>query len=221
MTETPDHTDEIQWMQSPTITALMPAMLDAVAEFAPVTKDAVNPHFGSRFATLASMTRAVDPALWKHRLLLTQATTIDSQGRNVLFSRVIHESGEWIGARWKLTPVKNDPQSEGSALSYARRYTALALLGIAAEDDDANAASARERYIPPTPPPREVTEPSGRNWSEEAHLITKLRVKPEDKRVRLLELMDECRGFGELSAGLHAELTALGLALRAEIDAAA
>jgi hypothetical protein len=60
----------------------------------------------------------------------------------VLVTRLIHESGEWLGSRYPVHPVKADPQGEGSALTYARRYALMALVGIAPEDDDGNAANA-------------------------------------------------------------------------------
>jgi excinuclease UvrABC ATPase subunit len=45
-----------------------------------------------------------------------------------------------------LTPAKNDPQGQGSAITYMRRYALSAILGIATEeDDDGNAASRTDR----------------------------------------------------------------------------
>ena len=40
-----------------------------------------------------------------------------------------------------MTPAKQDPQGDGSALTYARRYAIMTYLGIAAEDDDGNIAT--------------------------------------------------------------------------------
>jgi hypothetical protein len=59
----------------------------------------------------------------------------------VLHTRLLHTSGQWIASEHPL-PMSGKPQEIGSALTYARRYSLSALLGIAAdEDDDANAAS--------------------------------------------------------------------------------
>jgi hypothetical protein len=49
--------------------------------------------------------------------------------------------------------VKADPQAEGSALTYARRYALMAMVGIAPEDDDGNAASK------PAPRPAKKAQP--------------------------------------------------------------
>jgi hypothetical protein len=57
----------------------------------------------------------------------------------------MHESGQWISGRYPLKPVKaDDPQAMGSAMTYARRYTLAAILGIVTEDDDAEEAMGRQ-----------------------------------------------------------------------------
>lgn len=127
-------------MQSESLTNIVPALLAAKAEFQPARKNAQNPHFGSAFVNLEGVLEAVETALTKHDLLLIQPTEV-VDGMTVLCSQILHSSGEWIGSRYPVRPVKSDPQAEGSALTYARRYTAMALLGIAPEDDDGNAAS--------------------------------------------------------------------------------
>jgi hypothetical protein len=49
-----------------------------------------------------------------------------------------------------VQPVKADPQGEGSALTYARRYALMAIAGIAPEDDDGNAAAKAVQREPAT-----------------------------------------------------------------------
>src|SRR5690606_24979315 len=70
---------------------------------------------------------------------IVQQTDIED-ARTVLITRLVHESGEWIAGKYPIHPVKADPQGEGSALTYARRYALMAIAGIAPEDDDGNAA---------------------------------------------------------------------------------
>ena len=55
----------------------------------------------------------------------------------------MHDSGEWIESDpFMLHAVKNDPQAGGSAITYARRYSLSAVLGVAwDDDDDANMAT--------------------------------------------------------------------------------
>lgn len=227
MTDLISSASELEYLQSPTITKLMPALIDAIGEFDPVLKDATNPHFRSKYSSLSSVQRAITPALHKHRLMQSQPTNYDPHtGKNVVITRIVHESGEWIAARWVITPVKADPQGEGSALSYARRYTLTSLLGISAEDDDGQAASTREerqaaprqQATPPAPP----AQPSGRDWAKEiVQLATNEKVAPADRRGQLLAAMEECKAFGELTDDMRALFIQHGNEVRAAAEAAA
>lgn len=132
-------------LMSESITELTKALVKAAARFKPAVKDSENPHFRSKFVSLAGVNEAVDGALIAEGLFVSQQTAV-VDGQNVIVSRLLHTSGEWLAGYYKLTPVKqNDPQAEGSALTYGRRYAKMALLGIAPEDDDGNAASAPPR----------------------------------------------------------------------------
>lgn len=227
--------DDIEFFQSPSITKLMPALLDAVGEFEPLVKDSTNPHFRSTFSSHKAVLRATMPALLKNRLMPSAQCGYDREsGANFVLTRIIHESGEWIGGRLSLKPVKdNDPQAEGSALTYAKRQTLKALLGIAEEDDDGNAASAqrqperrepeRQRRLDQGQVDAAVKNgaPSGRNWWDEANNIYRDARKPAGERKgSLLQLMEECRVAGELEAALRADFMKLGEQVNAEIASA-
>lgn len=136
---------------SETTEKVLPALLKASSQFSPVLFDAQNTHFKSKYATLPAYLDAVQPALRGAGLLLTQATHV-ADGVTVVNTRVTHaESGQWVGSEYHVHPVKADPQAEGSALTYARRYALAALLGLAADDDDGNAASKGKQSPAPTP----------------------------------------------------------------------
>jgi hypothetical protein len=132
-------------LTSETITKITPALIKAQAAFKPAVKDAVNPAFSRgqnpkpSYVTLAQAIESVAEALRDNGIALVQQTDI-LDARTVLVTRLVHESGEWIAGRYPVHPVKADPQGEGSALTYARRYALMALVGIAPEDDDGNAA---------------------------------------------------------------------------------
>jgi hypothetical protein len=92
------------------------------------------------FAPLPEILDAVRPVLTKHGLALVQLVR-----ERTLETRVVHTSGQWIGAAYGL-PAVADSQAMGSAITYGRRYSLCALLGIAGEDDeDGEAASEGER----------------------------------------------------------------------------
>lgn len=136
-------------LMSSTISELTKALVKAAGKFKPAVKDSENPHFRSKFVSLAGVNEAVDAALLSEGLFPSQQMSI-VDGGNVIVTRLLHVSGEWLASYYKLTPVKqNDPQAEGSALTYGRRYAKMALLGIAPEDDDGNAASAPPRAQTP------------------------------------------------------------------------
>lgn len=121
---------------------LAEALAAAQLEITDPAKDAVNPHFRSRYADLATVLKTVRPVLARHGLALSQTTQVDEQGRLLLVTRLHWRDEELVGY-YPIQPVKADPQGYGSALTYARRYTIQAIVGVAADDDDdGNAASA-------------------------------------------------------------------------------
>jgi hypothetical protein len=107
-----------------------------------VKKDAVNPFFKSHYATLDAIWETIREPLLSNGLSLTQTLGQSSDGKTLLDTTLLHISGEWIAGSMLINPVKDDPQGLGSAISYARRYSLCAMLGVVAdEDDDANIAT--------------------------------------------------------------------------------
>jgi hypothetical protein len=127
-------------LTSDSITKIMPAFIKAQSQFAPALKSATNPHFKSKYVALDGVIDAVAAPLRAEGIAIMQMTDVTDHGGIILESRLVHQSGEWIGSRYPVHPVKADPQGEGSALTYARRYALMALVGIAPEDDDGNSA---------------------------------------------------------------------------------
>lgn len=128
-------------LQSENIDQIVPALIKAKASFKAAVKDASNPHFKSKYVSLDGVIDAIDGALLENGIFQTQPTAMPEGGKTVLHTRLLHISGQWLGGEYPIHPIKNDPQAEGSALTYARRYALMALAGIAPEDDDGNAAS--------------------------------------------------------------------------------
>jgi len=119
------------------------AFVKAQRKFAPALKTATNPHYRSKYVDLAGCVEAVMDALNEEGIGLVQRTH-ESEGGVNLETVFVHESGETMSGGVLHVPApKHDPQGYGSALSYARRYSLMAACGIAPEDDDGNAASAK------------------------------------------------------------------------------
>jgi len=141
---------------------MIAALIKAQTAFKPAVKDAVNPHFKSRYVTLQAVIDAVLPALHANGFALIQGTHVE-EGKTILKTELIYVDGKAITSSYPVHPVKADPQGEGSALTYARRYALMALCGIAPEDDDGNAAVAA---VTPTAGVWERLDPEEQSWLE-------------------------------------------------------
>jgi hypothetical protein len=116
-------------------------IFEAKKEIGKVSKDSTNPFFKSKYFDINQLLEHVEPILQKHGLLCLQPI-IDG----VVTSEIIDiESSEKVTSGIALTNI-TDPQKRGSEITYYRRYTLASLLGMQAEDDDANKASKK-----PTP----------------------------------------------------------------------
>lgn len=110
-------------------------------------RDGENPHFRSKYVPIDALLACVRPMAAKHGLSIVQSTGGNGQDISVT-TMILHDSGEWLLTdALAIRPVKADPQGCMSAITYARRYSLSAALGVAwDDDDDGNAAST-----PPTP----------------------------------------------------------------------
>lgn len=125
------------------IDQIAPALITAQGAIGTVALNKTNPHFRSRYADLSAIREACRQPLADNGLAVIQSPAT-SEGKVVLTTMLLHKSGQWLRSSLNLKPERAEtPQAIGSAITYARRYTMSALLGIVAdEDDDGNAASA-------------------------------------------------------------------------------
>jgi hypothetical protein len=153
------------------IKELATAMAKAQAEIKAALKDSKNPHFKSSYADLTSVWDACRTALTKNGLSVVQIPGFDANDV-WLETMILHSSGESLSGRYPLRPSQQTPQGYGSALTYARRYSLAAMVGVVAdEDDDGNAASQRGNYEPPArqaPPPKPDPVPAAKSYVDEA-----------------------------------------------------
>lgn len=136
--------DPMLWPpMSATIGKVSAAFVKAQAQLEHASKDSLNPHFKSKFADLPTSIDVYRPVFAAHDLALLQRELESSNGVR-LQTITLHASGEWIADGGPFRPaVKNDAQSFGSALTYLRRQAGNALIGLAQDDDDGNAAANR------------------------------------------------------------------------------
>lgn len=129
-----------------------------------VAKDAKNPHFKSRYATLEAVIDTARPALQANGLAFTQAPGALVDGAVEITTMLMHESGGWMRSTLHVPLQKKDPQGVGSAITYGCRYALMATLGLPPIDDDGEAASRPEphqevpRQTAPKPDPIDPAE---------------------------------------------------------------
>jgi hypothetical protein len=123
--------------QSETINELACALSKAQGEMQAAIKDKVNPFFKSSYADLGSVWDAARPVLSKYGLCVMQTTEITCEGsRIVMVTTLAHTSGQWVKSFLPLNPAKNDSQGVGAAITYLRRYSLSAIVGVVCDDDD-------------------------------------------------------------------------------------
>jgi hypothetical protein len=183
--------------KSESITELSKALVKFHSVMGKVSKDAKNPFYKNKYASLSNIIEAVNKPLNDNGLSVVQMPCNEG-----LTTMLVHESGEWISST-SSTPVKDetDPQKLGSAITYARRYALGAILSLNIdEDDDGQSASTppKKQTAPPTAPPKkEELKPNTDKWTKaikhlvDGGLISQIEAKYALSEVNRQLLMDE------------------------------
>jgi len=122
---------------------LATALAKAQGEMNNAKKDKKNPFFKSQYADLASVFEACRLAFYENDISVTQTMRVEGE-RMILVTRLMHASGEYIDSEM-LLPNQLEPQKMGSAITYYRRYSLMAIAGVAADDDDGNEANKQAK----------------------------------------------------------------------------
>lgn len=142
----------IHELRSQELSELFAALSKAQSEIRVAVKDSSNPFFKSSYANLQSIIEASRPALCKHGISVLQQIIADGD-KDYLVTILGHSSGQWISSQMRINPVKQDVQSLGSYITYLRRYSYAALVGVydGNEDDDGNDAMPSNTQVYATP----------------------------------------------------------------------
>jgi hypothetical protein len=110
-----------------------------------IIKDAKNPSLKNKYLSLDHIINLTKPILSECKLVIVQ----DMAG-GFLTTQLMHESGQFKGSAMEFNPMAgnrgtNKLQEIGGGITYAKRYTWAALLGISADtDDDANGMKGKD-----------------------------------------------------------------------------
>jgi len=129
--------------QSESIKNIASALLTFDSMVATIGKTATNPFFKNQYAPLPEILDKIKEPLMNSGLTVKQFP----EGEHQLTTIIMHPaSGEWISATYTMKPAKDDPQGEGSRITYQRRYALGACLGLNIDvDDDGNKASGNKK----------------------------------------------------------------------------
>lgn len=184
----------------------MTALGQLQSECIKVVKDSTNPHYKSKYASLSNILDIIQPVLTKHNFAYTQ---LPEAGK--LTTLLMHTiSGEFIQTEYDLNAMQNTPQGIGSAITYARRYSLTATLGLNIdEDDDGNAASTpqKAKTTPAASAPSTQQKPPAAPQTaynktyNDAEVIRAVLATTSNKK-EVVELYNHNKNVVDLNAGL-------------------
>lgn len=176
---------------------LASALASAQAELSPAAKNAQNPHLKNRYADIAAVYEAIRETLPKHGLSVSQII-MPHESKARVRTLLMHKSGQWLASECLMPLDRNGgPQGMGSAITYARRYSLSAIVGVVSEDDDdaeaaqprrqqqAQPQQRRESVQPRRPEPVRQTAPK-QQGDGQVDMITDAQVK------MLMALFNKC-----------------------------
>ena len=112
-------------------------LLEVQKEIGAIIKDSKNPFYKSSYFDINALLDVVKPSLNKRDLLLLQPLSTITEYPVIITMLIDTETGEKLEFPF-LLPAGLTPQNMGSAITYYRRYCLQSLLGLQAQDDDAN-----------------------------------------------------------------------------------
>lgn len=91
-----------------------------------------------KYLTLDALLDTALPVLHDHGFVLVQFV----EDGDTLVTELRHETGTLTSTMPLIMPAQKTAMALGSAITYARRYSMLIILGISPDDDDDGAATA-------------------------------------------------------------------------------
>jgi hypothetical protein len=127
---------------SENIADLAAALAKAQADLEGAAKKSNNPAFRSKYADLGAVWDAWQEVGPKNGLSVVQFPTDMADPKMVgMTTMLLHTSGQWMRGLFSLPAGKQDAHGYGSAVTYLRRFSLSAVVGVCPVDDDGNAAA--------------------------------------------------------------------------------
>lgn len=154
------------------IDQLAPALLALQKTATNITRDAkavISANRAYKYARLESVLADLRPLATEAGIVILQPIT--REGTQVVVTTILLHaaSGQVIEVPFSMDGTGCSAQELGSLVTYARRYSLLALLALGQEDDDGAAATAAHaaRKIAPLPRADEPPKPEAMAWLRE------------------------------------------------------
>lgn len=201
---------------APMLDQLAAALAAAQGEMQNPWFDSTNPHFRNKFASLAAVRNAVVPVLAKHGISMCQNLATDGE-RIACTTILTHASGQqMVFGPLSLPASKADAQGFGSAATYARRYSLMAVCGVVGDDDDdANAATGKpapaQAYAAPHSPKPDtshVSETVAREKATQMRAILESDVEEDVKSLHALDVHESMATDADLYVAASDQMSA-------------
>jgi hypothetical protein len=148
-----------------TLTKIIEALLKSQKEIENVKKESLNPFFKNKYADLNSLIEACKTILNNNGIVILQPINGE-----FVETTLFHTSGESISSKTKIVcKTENNPQDQGSAITYARRYGLQSMLFMSAEDDDGEKATDHKNTSPSPLKQTNLSQPSNSPNNEFNH----------------------------------------------------
>lgn len=163
-------------------------LIKAQKEIKPVKKTGKNPHFKSEFAEYDHVVETCKLACSKYNMFISHSIECSGGEMTMLKTKIIHSCGDAIESTMPLLNKAGTDQGMGSSISYAKRYTLVALLAVATEeDDDGEGASDWNEEMKKQPSVSPMKPPIVKPIPNAAIAVPKIKkiVNPEHQHVWL------------------------------------
>lgn len=181
--------------QSESVKSISEALVKAQSEFGTLPKDKNG--YGYKYTDIDTVISYVRPILSKNGLAFMQTlSTVD--GKSAMTTRVLHTSGEWIEDTVVLPDVvlakTNAAQNMGASITYMRRYSLCAVLGISADEDTDAVVEVRTVEPAKKPAPKEEKPKKIEFTKDEIEMMNKWKVAEVFTNEELAEFKKKLNG---------------------------